>query len=89
VYEQESYLRQFLSAPAISRLTLTPAKMTVCDRMLRGKYGPIVRCGRIPYVAIEAVEAYHDTKFSEDQIRLAIDGRPERLLVTPNNQETD
>ena len=80
---------RFLSAPVISRLTLTPARMTVCDRMLRGKYGRVLRCGRTPYVSLAGIEAHHGVRFSEDQIALAIDGRPERLLVTNDTQEND
>jgi hypothetical protein len=84
--EQESRLR-FLSAPAISRLTLTPARMTTCDRLLRGKYGPVLRRGRTPYVAIAAIEAFHGLKFSEAQLALAVDGKAERLLEIPDHQE--
>jgi len=63
--------------------------MTVCDRLLRGKYGKVFRCGRVPYAAIDAIEAFHGVVFSEDQIALAVDGRPERLLVIPDNQENE
>ena len=82
-------MQRFLSGPAISRLTLTPARMTVCDRMLRGKYGQVLRSGRIPYVSLAGVEAHHGVQFSEQQIALAVDGRPERLLVTHDYQEED
>ena len=61
--------------------------MTVCDRLLRGKYGQVLRCGRIPYAAINAIEAFHGVRFSEVQIALAIDGKPDRLLVIPDHKE--
>jgi hypothetical protein len=61
--------------------------MTVCDRLLRGKYGPILRRGRTPYVDLAAVEAFHGVRFSEAQIALAIDGKPDRLLVIPDHKE--
>jgi hypothetical protein len=63
--------------------------MTVCDRMLRGKYGKVLKSGRVPYVSLAGVEAHHGVRFSEQQIALAIDGRPERLLIAPDNQEED
>ena len=78
---------RFLSAPAIARLTATRPRMTTCDRMRRGKYGLLLRHGRTPYAGIAAVEAFHGVKFTEQQISLAIDGKPDRLLVTPDNQE--
>jgi hypothetical protein len=76
---------RFLSAPAISRLTLTPAPMTICDRMLRGKYGKLIRRGRIPYVSLAAVERFHGLKFDKRQIELAVAGRPDWVLVIPDH----
>ena len=78
---------RFLSGPAISRLTLTSARMTVCERLLSGKYGQILRRGRTPYVDIAAVEAFHGVRFTEQQIALAVDGKPDRLLVIPDKEE--
>ena len=77
---------RFLSAPAIARLTATRPRMTTCDRLLRGKYGQVIRRGRIPYVELAAV---HGIKFTEEQLALAVDGRADRLLVIPDHQEED
>ena len=80
-------MQRFLSGPAISRLTLTPARMTVCERLLKGKYGTLVRQGRTPYAAIDAIEAFHGVRFTEAQIALAVDGKPDRLLEIPDHKE--
>jgi hypothetical protein len=61
--------------------------MTVCDRMLRGKYGKLLRRGRIPYADITAIERFHGIRFTEQQIVMALDGRPDRLIVPPDHQE--
>ena len=78
---------RFLSAPAISRLTATKPPMTVHSRLSGGKYGRVLRCGRIPYAAIDAIEAFHGVHFTEAQIALAIDGKPDRLLEIPDPKE--
>ena len=78
---------RYLSAPAISRLTATKPPMTVHSRLSGGKYGRVLRCGRIPYAAIDAIETFHGVRFTEQQIALAVDGKPDRLLVIPDKEE--
>jgi hypothetical protein len=63
--------------------------MTVCDRMLRGKYGRLLRRGRIPYAGVAAIERFHGLKFSKRQIELAVAGRPDWLLILPDREEVE
>ena len=63
--------------------------MTTCDRLLRGKYGQVIRRGRIPYVELAAVEQFHGVKFSEEQIALATAGKADRLITIPDQENED
>ena len=78
---------RFVPASVIACLTVTTPRTTVCSRLWDGKYGPVIKRGRIPYVDLAAVEVFHGVRFTEQQISIAVDGKPERLLVIPDNQE--
>jgi hypothetical protein len=64
------------------RLTGRPT-MTVSDWLRGGVYGPTFFRGRIRYADVAAVERAEGTKFSDAQLELAVDGRPDRLIVVP------
>jgi hypothetical protein len=75
----------YLSAPAIARLSAC-TRIAAHLQMRRGRFGPLVQRGRVPYAALEAVSRTVGREFSPEQIALAVDGQPERMLtVTPEN----
>jgi hypothetical protein len=70
----------YLSGPAICRLTLSP-RQTVNDRLLSGAYGPTFKRGHIRYASLDGIEAQAGVRFTELQIKRAIDGRPGRIIL--------
>jgi hypothetical protein len=70
----------YLSAPAIARLSAC-SRIAAHVSMRNGRYGPLLQRGRVPYAALEAVEHNTGREFSPEQIALAVDGRPDRLIT--------
>ena len=69
----------YLSAPAIARLSAC-SRIAAHVSMRRGRYGPLVQVGRVPFAALPAVERYAGRLFTPEQIAMAVDGRPDRLI---------
>jgi hypothetical protein len=69
----------YVSAPAIARLNAC-SRIAAHLQMRRGRYGPLVQRGRVPYAALAAVARNVGQEFSAEQIAMAIDGRPDRLI---------
>jgi len=70
----------YLSAPAIARLSAC-SRIAAHVQMRRGRFGPLVQRGRVPYAPLAAVEHRVGRHFTPEQIALAIDGRPDRLIT--------
>ena len=70
----------YLSAPAIARLSAC-SRIAAHVSMRRGRFGPLLQRGRVPYAALEAVEHNTGQEFSAEQIAMAVDRRPERLIT--------
>ena len=69
----------YLSAPAIARLSAC-SRIAAHLQMRNGRYGQLVQRGRVPFAALPAVERYAGRQFSPEQIAMAVDGRPDRLI---------
>jgi hypothetical protein len=70
----------YLSAPAIARLSAC-TRIAAHLQMRRGRFGPLVQRGRVPYAALDAFQRHSGREFSPEQIALAVDGRPDRLIT--------
>jgi hypothetical protein len=70
----------YLSAPAIARLSAC-SRIAAHLQMRHGRFGPLVQRGRVPYAALEACERHTGRRFTTEQIAMAIDGRPDRLIT--------
>jgi hypothetical protein len=70
----------YLSAPAIARLSAC-SRIASHVAMRHGRYGQLVQRGRVPYAAVSAVEHQVGRQFTPEQIALAVDGRPDRLIA--------
>jgi hypothetical protein len=70
----------YLSAPAIAPLSAC-SRIAAHVSMRRGRFGPLVQRGRVPYAALEAVSHTAGREFSPEQIALAVDGQPHRMLT--------
>jgi hypothetical protein len=77
-----------LSGPAIARLLFTN-RMNVNRRIRAGAFGPIVHRGHIAYASLDGIERHAGVTFTPQQIDKAIDGRPDRLLVVPEQSEKE
>ena len=74
-----------LSGPAIARLTLG-SRMSANRHLRAGKFGPLVRRGPVVYAPLAAVERHTGRPFTAEQIAMAVDGRPDRMLtITSEN----
>jgi len=73
----------FLNPAAIARLLLG-GRQTARDQLLAGKFGAVLRHGRGVYAALAEVERFAGVSFSERQIELALEGRPDRRLELPD-----
>lgn len=78
--------RRLASGPLLKNLLLGH-RMTINDAMRAGRYGPSVFNGRIRYVDLAGVEAFHGITFTDEQIERAIEGRPDRLLFIPETED--
>jgi hypothetical protein len=70
----------YLSAPAIARLSAC-SRIAAHLQMRNGRYGQLVQRGLVPYAALEAFSRTVGREFSPEQIALAVDGRPDRLIT--------
>ena len=70
----------YLSAPAIARLSAC-SRIAAHVSMRRGRFGPLVQRGRVPYAALEAVEHNIGRQLTPEQIAMAVDGQPHRMLT--------
>jgi hypothetical protein len=70
----------YLSGPAIARLTLG-SRMSANRHLRAGKFGPLVRRGPVAYAPLAAVEHQVGRQFTPEQIAMAVDGRPDRLIT--------
>ena len=77
-----------ISGPVIARL-LACSRMTANENMRAGAYGPLLRLGRMQYAALTAVERRAGRQFSPEQIAMAVNGRPDRIIVFQNHEDTD
>ena len=55
--------------------------------MRSGRFGPLLQCGRIPYAALDAVERHSGQQFTKEQVAVAIDGHPGRILTIAESEE--
>jgi hypothetical protein len=52
------------------------------NRHLRaGKFGPLLRRGPVAFAPLAGVEHQVGRQFTPEQIALAVDGRPDRLIT--------
>ena len=72
-------MRTFISGPTIAALTQTP-RMTVNYWLRAGRYGRTHRIGRIVYVGLNGVEKVAGTNFTDEQIKAASAGLPDRIV---------
>jgi len=78
----------FLSAPAVARLVCLE-RSRAFRRIQRGDFGPHLRRGRNTYVALSAIEKFTRSKFTKNQIALAVGNVPTRRLTIPQMQEAE
>ena len=76
----------YVSAPTIARLKAC-SRIATHMQMRRGHFGPLLQRGRVPYAALDAVERHSGLHFTSEQIGLAIDGRPARVLIVPDPEQ--
>jgi hypothetical protein len=69
-----------ISGPAIARL-LACSRMTANEHMRAGRFGATLWRGRVRYAALDAVERRTGLQFTEEQIAVAVAGRPDRILI--------
>ena len=70
----------YLSAPAIARLSAC-SRIAAHVAMRHGRYGQLVQRGRVPYADLAEVERNTGRQFTPEQIAMAVDGRPDRLIT--------
>jgi hypothetical protein len=70
----------YLSGPAIARLTLG-SRMSANRHLRAGKFGPLLRRGPVAFAPLAGVEHQVGRQFTPEQIAMAIDGRPDRMLA--------
>jgi aspartate aminotransferase-like enzyme len=70
----------YLSAPAIARLSAC-SRIAAYVSMRNGRYGALLQRGRVPYADLAEVERNTGRQFSPEQIAMAVDGRPARLIT--------
>jgi hypothetical protein len=75
----------YLSAPAIARLSAC-SRIAAHVSMRRGRFGPLVQRGRVPYAALIALERQVGRRFTPEQIAMAIDGRSDRLIAVTTEE---
>jgi hypothetical protein len=75
----------YLSAPAIARLSAC-SRIAAHLQMRRGRFGPLVQRGRVPYAALIALEREVGRQFTPEQIAMAVDGRPDRLVAVTTEE---
>jgi hypothetical protein len=80
--------RILLSPPAIAAL-LCRDRVTAWRHVDAGNFGPVIRRGRVTYVAQAEVERVAGVVFSENQIALAVGNVPKRRLTIPQMQEAE
>lgn len=78
-------LRRLVSGPLLARLRLCH-RMTVNEAMRAGRYGPTFQCGHILYASLDAVEAAEGTKYTEEQIVLASEGKSNCVLTITDRE---
>ena len=70
----------YLSGPAIARLTLG-SRMSANRHLRAGKFGPLLRRGPVAFAQLAAVEHQVGRQFTPEQIAMAVDGQPHRMLT--------
>ena len=70
----------YLSAPAIARLSAC-SRIAAHLQMRNGRFGPLLQRGRVPYADLGEVERHAGRQFTPEQIAMAVDGRPDRLIT--------
>ena len=69
-----------ISVAAIAQLTAC-SRQAVHKALLKGTYGTPIRRGHNLYVPLATVEARLGRQFTPEQIAMAVDGRPDRLIT--------
>ena len=77
----------FISGPTIAALTQTP-RMTVNHWLRAGRYGRTHRIGRIVYAGLDGVEKVAGAKFTDEQIKAASAGLPDRIVTIREESHT-
>jgi hypothetical protein len=78
----------FLSAPAVARLVCLE-RSRAFRRIQSGDFGLRLRRGRNTYVELSAIEKFTRSKFTKNQIALAVGNVPTRRLTIPQMQEAE
>jgi hypothetical protein len=81
-----------ISSPAIARLNLHTRKWAH-ERMQWGSFGPVTRvpvagyAEGMLYAELAGVERFCGRQFDQAEIDRAVDGKPDRILIVPENKE--
>ena len=70
----------YLSAPAIARLSAC-SRIAAHVAMRNGRYGQLCSVAGFPMPRSPSVERNTGRQFTPEQIALAVDGRPDRLIT--------
>jgi hypothetical protein len=77
----------WISGPVIAGLELRTRK-SAHEHIRRGSYGEAREVSGVLYVALPGVEARKGRKVAPEQLALAADGKPGRILTLPHESET-
>jgi hypothetical protein len=72
-------VQTYISGFVISRL-LACSRMAANEATRAGRFGPLLRRGRIAYAALNAVERRIGLQFGVEQVKVAVDGHPDRII---------